>query len=225
MYPVVGPSSDCLGIDAVRFPTGADEGTVNYYKWLKEWWAGTGLNRRHQDFQSCALPTELPAQSRPKRIPDAPSGCPRSPSRLRHVWPAPPGMLEGQQARLEPEAWIHFVARREDDEAVAGGAKPHECAHAVRVGQVDAIRVEHLDESGVQLERVAGRTGQVPEIPVLSVPTRRSGRATRPGGKARGRPARGRPSPRVRASGVPAVSSGRPSPGRTRRRSDPARRW
>ena len=27
----------------------------------KKWWAGTGLNRRHQDFQSCALPTELPA--------------------------------------------------------------------------------------------------------------------------------------------------------------------
>src|SRR5882724_9850835 len=27
----------------------------------KNWWAGTGLNRRHQDFQSCALPTELPA--------------------------------------------------------------------------------------------------------------------------------------------------------------------
>src|SRR3989449_3401570 len=27
----------------------------------EEWWAGTGLNRRHQDFQSCALPTELPA--------------------------------------------------------------------------------------------------------------------------------------------------------------------
>src|SRR5215468_3077204 len=27
----------------------------------KTWWAGTGLNRRHQDFQSCALPTELPA--------------------------------------------------------------------------------------------------------------------------------------------------------------------
>ena len=28
----------------------------------KNWWAGTGLNRRHQDFQSCALPTELPAR-------------------------------------------------------------------------------------------------------------------------------------------------------------------
>ena len=25
-------------------------------------WAGTGSNRRHQDFQSCALPTELPTQ-------------------------------------------------------------------------------------------------------------------------------------------------------------------
>jgi integrase len=30
-------------------------------KSLISWWAGTGLNRRHQDFQSCALPTELPA--------------------------------------------------------------------------------------------------------------------------------------------------------------------
>src|SRR5881296_2305170 len=29
----------------------------------KKWWAGTGLNRRHQDFQSCALPTELPART------------------------------------------------------------------------------------------------------------------------------------------------------------------
>ena len=27
----------------------------------EKWWAGAGLNRRHQDFQSCALPTELPA--------------------------------------------------------------------------------------------------------------------------------------------------------------------
>src|SRR5438128_1071492 len=32
-----------------------------FAKWLRNWWAGTGLNRRHQDFQSCALPTELPA--------------------------------------------------------------------------------------------------------------------------------------------------------------------
>ena len=26
----------------------------------KEWWPGTELNRRHYDFQSYALPTELP---------------------------------------------------------------------------------------------------------------------------------------------------------------------
>src|SRR5579859_4631467 len=25
-------------------------------------WTGPGLNRRHQDFQSCALPTELPVR-------------------------------------------------------------------------------------------------------------------------------------------------------------------
>jgi hypothetical protein len=41
----------------------------NFHQWDRDravtteqnWWAGTGLNRRHQDFQSCALPTELPA--------------------------------------------------------------------------------------------------------------------------------------------------------------------
>ena len=26
------------------------------------WWCGQELNQRHQDFQSCALPTELPHQ-------------------------------------------------------------------------------------------------------------------------------------------------------------------
>ena len=29
----------------------------NYF--FKKWWLRTGLNCRHQDFQSCALPTEL----------------------------------------------------------------------------------------------------------------------------------------------------------------------
>ena len=27
-----------------------------------KWWDGTESNRRHEDFQSSALPTELPAQ-------------------------------------------------------------------------------------------------------------------------------------------------------------------
>jgi hypothetical protein len=31
-------------------------------KSLWEWWLGTELNRRHKDFQSSALPTELPSQ-------------------------------------------------------------------------------------------------------------------------------------------------------------------
>ena len=28
--------------------------------WIWGWWPGTELNRRHKDFQSSALPTELP---------------------------------------------------------------------------------------------------------------------------------------------------------------------
>jgi hypothetical protein len=49
-------------------PSGTQDGH-NFHQWDRDravtteqnWWAGTGLNRRHQDFQSCALPTELPA--------------------------------------------------------------------------------------------------------------------------------------------------------------------
>ena len=35
------------------------------------WWSGAGSNRRHHDFQSCALPTELPDRG-PARHPDQP---------------------------------------------------------------------------------------------------------------------------------------------------------
>src|SRR5262244_3367503 len=38
------------------------------------WWAGTGLNPRHQDFQSCALPTELPAHHERLTIPERSEG-------------------------------------------------------------------------------------------------------------------------------------------------------
>ena len=31
---------------------------------VKKWWLGTGSNRRHADFQSAALPTELPSHLR-----------------------------------------------------------------------------------------------------------------------------------------------------------------
>ena len=30
----------------------------------EKWWLGTELNRRHTDFQSAALPTELPSHSK-----------------------------------------------------------------------------------------------------------------------------------------------------------------
>jgi hypothetical protein len=34
-------------------------------RWInqKKWWLGPELNRRHKDFQSSALPTELPSQA------------------------------------------------------------------------------------------------------------------------------------------------------------------
>ncbi len=34
-------------------------------QWTASEWTGPGSNRRHQDFQSCALPTELPVQEPP----------------------------------------------------------------------------------------------------------------------------------------------------------------
>jgi hypothetical protein len=36
-------------------------------KWFK-WWPGTESNRRRQPFQGCALPTELPGQTRPGKL-------------------------------------------------------------------------------------------------------------------------------------------------------------
>ena len=38
-------------------------------------WAGAELNRRHQDFQSCALPTELPALRRNATLGEPETAC------------------------------------------------------------------------------------------------------------------------------------------------------
>ena len=41
----------------------ASETTPSKFPWIKvlKWWLGTESNRRHEDFQSSALPTELPS--------------------------------------------------------------------------------------------------------------------------------------------------------------------
>ena len=38
------------------------KGPISINEVLLFWWPGTGSNRRHADFQSAALPTELPGQ-------------------------------------------------------------------------------------------------------------------------------------------------------------------
>jgi hypothetical protein len=35
-------------------------------RWTMKWWPGRELNPRHADFQSAALPTELPGQCEPR---------------------------------------------------------------------------------------------------------------------------------------------------------------
>jgi hypothetical protein len=34
--------------------------------WMMKWWPGRELNPRHADFQSAALPTELPGRAEPR---------------------------------------------------------------------------------------------------------------------------------------------------------------
>src|ERR1700735_2049091 len=41
---------------------------VSGRQWKVKWWPGRELNPRHADFQSAALPTELPGRSEERRI-------------------------------------------------------------------------------------------------------------------------------------------------------------
>src|SRR5262249_22210943 len=68
----------------------------------KQWWAGTGLNRRHQDFQSCALPTELPAHHEVARIPDGVGSVQRNRTR----WGEEAGYLSGRSAPVSDSKTI-----------------------------------------------------------------------------------------------------------------------
>src|SRR5204862_6042272 len=73
----------------------------------KEWWAGRGLNPRHQDFQSCALPTELPAHHEPSTIPE---GLQRV-KRARHVVRATSAMIASSPVTAASQAAASSVAK------------------------------------------------------------------------------------------------------------------
>src|SRR5580765_5451020 len=71
-------------VDSVRVQVRvvAQSGRIRRASSWKKWWAEAGLNRRHQDFQSCALPTELPAH-RVLKTTRCPAGCPGNGEALR----------------------------------------------------------------------------------------------------------------------------------------------
>src|SRR5271163_3933646 len=48
--------------------------------WMMKWWPGRELNPRHADFQSAALPTELPGLSEERRIKQARGALVNEPS-------------------------------------------------------------------------------------------------------------------------------------------------
>ena len=54
-------------------------------KWKNKWWPGAELNCRHADFQSAALPTELPGPVKKGPVPDTgkSGGRIKATSRLR----------------------------------------------------------------------------------------------------------------------------------------------
>src|SRR5471032_1727917 len=47
-------------------------------RWTMKWWPGAELNRRHADFQSAALPTELPGRAKPLIYQRSSAGDPQS---------------------------------------------------------------------------------------------------------------------------------------------------
>ena len=59
------PVQSAVRPESVR-ATADENGEPKSYRALRttgqSWWPGTELNRRHHDFQSCALPTELPGR-------------------------------------------------------------------------------------------------------------------------------------------------------------------
>src|SRR5581483_12296964 len=119
-----------------------------------KWWAGTGLNRRHQDFQSCALPTELPPHHEHPRIAEGP-GSVYGDWRKGPACPLTPALSPDGGGRnllllvVEVAAGVGL-----EDVAVVGvhreGLVEHE--RDVVLDQ-EAGEARHRDRMGIQVER------------------------------------------------------------------------
>src|SRR5438132_7220259 len=132
----------------------------------REWWAGTGLNRRHQDFQSCALPTELtahqtrqdnkgtrgclfdgrddadrPALLEDERDDDDLARLERAGERGKHD--ATAGRLEPDELPARHREPPERRARRPDELRAAGDRRLDPREHVAELSRVVEIGVEH----------------------------------------------------------------------------------
>jgi hypothetical protein len=87
----------------------------------RKWWPGTELNRRHKDFQSSALPTELPGHSLHSATcycepPDTRILVPAAPSAL-NIRGSPAAKLASTETRRAMVASYHLTCRSDFAEA------------------------------------------------------------------------------------------------------------
>ncbi len=113
----------------------------------KKWWAGAELNCRHRDFQSRALPTELPAHS----------GCESREPRLRSA--TSPETSSGGSSEAENEGYGTEIAPECQAELAREGlltreAGRHRFPRVCRAGPASAARTR---PSGSRGRRTAGR--------------------------------------------------------------------
>ena len=117
-------------------------------------WAGADLNRRHTDFQSVALPTELPARHHRRDRQLAPSGCeptggPRSPEGQSPGSRSPALNLDRRLTTVKkPSGRINVAADRE--RRLVGVPAPARTDFNARTGLRAALPLEgaHVEVGG-----------------------------------------------------------------------------